>query len=81
MFTVKSWISSRLISTAMVFSVRKYNYYFVAELLRHPVCVGRIGKKPVYIHYTPLNRVISGPGHFDPIKRNKGVGPINRWLY
>ena len=24
------------------------------------------------IQYTPLNRVTSGPGHFDPIKRNKG---------
>ena len=36
-FTVISWISSRLIRTAMVFSERKYNYYFVAELLRHPV--------------------------------------------
>ena len=38
-FTVKPWISSRLIRTAMVFSVRKYNYYFVAETLRHPVYI------------------------------------------
>ena len=28
--------------------------------------------------YTPLNRITSGPGHFYPIKRNKGVGPANR---
>ena len=31
-----------------------------------------------YRQYTPLNRVTLGPGHFDPIKRNKGVGSINR---
>ena len=30
------------------------------------------------MQYTPLNRVTSGPGHFDPIKRNKGVSPTNR---
>ena len=38
-FTVESRILSRLIITAMVFSVRKYNYYFVVEILRHPVVI------------------------------------------
>ena len=32
----------------------------------------------LYIQSTPLNRVTLGPGYFDPIKRNKGVGPINQ---
>ena len=36
-FTVESRISSRLIRTSIVFSVRNYNYNFDAELLRHPV--------------------------------------------
>ena len=30
------------------------------------------------IQYTLLNKVTSGPGHFDKNKQNKGNGPINR---
>ena len=35
-------------------------------------------RKILNIQHTPHNRVTSKPVHFDPIKQNKGVGPINR---
>ena len=35
-FTVKSWISSLLIRTAMVFSVRKYKYHFCCRTFDTP---------------------------------------------
>ena len=36
------------------------------------------GPQGLDIQSTPLNRVTLVPEHFDPIKRNLGVGPIKR---